>query len=274
MALTVLAVVCIPRHLPSSVSQAAFVPANFYAKLESGRLTLRGSLPDTAIRDRILRAAHAHYDSKRITFVDQLTVDPSITSASWLSLVPAVLPSLDHMAGHGSIIIDGRSIVLSGRVLAPQHNSAILEAVAPLTSIGLALENHLVSEQTTKPKQLQAAIAEFLSRNPIDFDSNQSTVTPRSSRVLDELASLLKHYPPASIEIGGHTDTFGEPEYNKELSKRRAETVRRYLLEQGVRHRLAAIGYGDRRPVTSQKSRQALRRNRRIELTVREQRDL
>lgn len=274
LALTVLALVCIPRHLPSSVSQASPVPANFYAKLESNRLTLRGTLPDAATRNRILQKAHTLYDGKGITLVDQFIVDPDVTSANWLTSLPAVLPSLDHMAGHGSIIIDGRSIVLNGRVLTPEHKSAILETVAPLTSIGLALEDHVVSDQTTSPTKLQGAITEYLSRNPIDFDSNQSTLTPRSSRVLNDLAVLLKHYPPASIEIGGHTDSYGEPDYNKELSKRRAETVRRYLLEQGVRHRLTVIGYGDSRPVTSQQSRQALRRNRRIELLVREQRDL
>lgn len=275
VALALLALVCIPRHLPSSVSQAAFVPANFYARLEAGQLTIRGSLPDSATRDRILQQARTLFEGAPVRLVDQLTVDPQVTPAGWLSPLPTILPLLRHMDGRGSIIIDGRSIVLSGQAASDESKAVMLKIVTPMTSIGLALEDHIVSDsKNARQLKLQSKLAQFLSRNPIDFDSNQSRLTLRSRQVLDRLASLLQQYPPATIEIGGHTDGFGEPEYNRELSRRRAETVRQYLTDHGVRHQFTTVGYGDSKPITAKKSRDALRRNRRIEFLVQGSSDL
>ena len=275
VALGLLAVVCIPRHLPPSVSQAAFVPANFYARLEPGQLTFRGSLPDTVTRDRILQQARALYEGMPIRLVDQLTVDPQVTPASWMSPLPAILPLLQQMDGRGSIIVDGRSIVLSGQTISEESKTVILQIVSPMTSIGLVLEDHMVSDsKKARQLKLQSVLSEFLSRHPIDFESNQYRLTLRSRQALDRLGSLLRQYPPATIEIGGHTDSYGEPEYNKDLSRKRAETVRQYLLDHGAQHQFTTVGYGDSKPVTSKKSRHAVQRNRRIEFLVQGSRNL
>jgi OOP family OmpA-OmpF porin len=79
---------------------------------------------------------------------------------------------------------------------------------------------------------------------------------------------VLTQAPRTSIEIGGHTDGFGAPDYNKDLSRRRAETVRDYLAAHGVTHELTAVGYGASQPLAAGVSRAALQRNRRIELRV------
>jgi OOP family OmpA-OmpF porin len=109
-----------------------------------------------------------------------------------------------------------------------------------------------------------------LSRSQIEFDSNQATLTPRGRAALDRLLPLLNQAPRTSIEIGGHTDGFGAPDYNKDLSRRRAETVREYLTAHGVTHPMTAVGYGASKPLVSGISRAALQRNRRIELRVQE----
>ena len=88
------------------------------------------------------------------------------------------------------------------------------------------------------------------------------------------LIRILQRFESTSIEIGGHTDGFGAPDYNKELSRRRAEAVRQYLADHGVTHRMTAIGYGASTPRAPGTSRTALQRNRRIELRVMDKREL
>jgi OOP family OmpA-OmpF porin len=269
VALTLLALVCIPRHVPSTAAPVSLVPANFHAHLEQGMLTLRGSLPDTTVRNRVLQQAHSAYDPIHVRIVDQLAVDDRIASAPWLAQLPAVLPVLADMAEMGSVMIDGHFLVLSGRVPSEQTKGKILVAVAPLKSFGLALEDHIsISTAAPSPASLQSKLDEVLSQNGIEFDSNQSTLTARGRAVLDRLIPILQRFEPTSIEIGGHTDGFGAPDYNKELSRKRAEAVRQYFIEHGVAHRLTAVGYGASVPRASGISRAALQRNRRIELRV------
>lgn len=268
-ALTVLALVCIPRHLPSTASPVSLVPANFHAHLEQGVLTLRGSLPDTATRDRILQQAHSAYDHIHVRIVDQLAVDGRIASAAWLNQLPAVLPTLGEMEGLGSVIIDGHFLVLSGRVPSEQTKGRILKTAAPLKSLGLELEDHMsIGATAPAPASLQSKLDEVLSQSRIEFDSNQATLTARGRAVLDRLIPILKRFEPTSIEIGGHTDGFGAPDYNKELSRKRAEAVKQYLADHGVTHRMTTVGYGASVPRASGISRAALQSNRRIELRV------
>jgi OOP family OmpA-OmpF porin len=268
LALTVLALVCIPRHLPSSTLPAP-VPANFHARLEEGTLLLRGSLPDASVRDRILQRAHTAYDSVHVRVLDQLTIDDRISTSSWVSQLPTVLPVLQQMQGVRSVMIDGRFLVLSGVVPSEDVKAAVLRTVSPLRSLGLQLEDHMtVAAGSPAAPSLQKRVNELLTHNQIEFDSNQATLTPRGRATLDRLLPVLTQAPRTMIEIGGHTDGFGAPDYNKELSRRRAEAVRDYLTSHGVTHELTAVGYGATKPLATGLSRAALQRNRRIELRV------
>jgi OmpA-OmpF porin, OOP family len=285
-ALTLLALVCIPRHLPSSASPTTPVPANFHARLEQGTLMLRGSLPDRETHDRILQRAQTVYDPEQVRVLDQLTVDGRIATTAWVQHVPAVLPVLEQMQGIRSVMIDGRYVVLSGTVGSETLKTRILQSVSPLRTLGLELEDHItVSTAALVPRasvptasvptasvpaaSLQAQINDLLSHNQIEFDSNQATLTARGRAALDRLIPVLTQASHTSIEIGGHTDSFGAPDYNRELSRRRAEAVRDYLTAHGVTHELTAVGYGASQPLESGVSRAALQRNRRIELHVR-----
>jgi OOP family OmpA-OmpF porin len=268
LALTVLALVCIPRHLPSSASTPVPVPANFHARLESGTLLLRGSLPEAGARDRIVERARAAYDPAHVRVLDQLSVDGRIAAPPWVSQLPAVLPVLGQMQGVRSVMIDGRFLVLSGVVESEEVKSAILRTVSPLRSLGLQLEDHMTVTAAAAGPSLQARLNDLLSRTQIEFDSNQASLTARGRAALDRLVPVLTQAPHATIEIGGHTDAFGAADYNKDLSQRRAEAVKDYLTSHGVTHELTAVGYGATKPLAAGISRAALQRNRRIELHV------
>lgn len=124
------------------------------------------------------------------------------------------------------------------------------------------------------PASLQKRLNEILARSSIEFESNSTTMTPASLATLDQLIAELRRSPRTTVEIGGHTDKYGEPEYNLQLSQRRADAVRRYFTKHGLPKQFTAVGYGASRPLSVAENRAGLQRNRRIELHVKGQTDL
>lgn len=277
IALLLLAVVCIPRHLPQNPAPP-MIPANFHARIENGTLTLRGTLPNTSSLGRILQGAHARYDVSQVQIVDQLTVDSKVSSARWIDSLPSVLPVLQQMNGRGSMIIDGRSLVMSGKVASEQAKANILRAIAPITATGLELEDHILAAATSpapaspaRPQRasLQSRLNTVLSHSRIEFESNQASLTATGRATLDQLLPILRDAPPqAEIEIAGHTDGYGAPDYNLALSRRRAEAVRDYFVKHGLTQRFTPVGYGSTKPQSKERTQAALKKNRRIELQV------
>jgi len=92
---------------------------------------------------------------------------------------------------------------------------------------------------------------------------------PDVDLVLDRLAGVLQRCAGAKVEIGGHTDNVGDDEDNQALSQRRADTVMRYMVREGVEAaRLTAIGYGAKKPIASNDDEEGRTENRRIEFVL------
>ena len=88
---------------------------------------------------------------------------------------------------------------------------------------------------------------------------------------MNQLADILKKYPNAKLTIEGHTDNTGSNAYNKKLSDNRAKAVLDYLVNKGIdASRLTAVGYGEDKPVTSNKNAEGRTHNRRVELILTE----
>jgi OOP family OmpA-OmpF porin len=269
VALALLAVVCIARHLPTTPASIPLTPASFHARLEQGTLTLRGSLPSETSKAAILQRAQELYGATPGRIVDELAVDPRVGPAAWAGDVPKILPVLGHMTERASIIIDGRTIVLSGLVNNDRAKASLLRDIAPLTQTGLELEDHILAaplSPLTSP--LQKKLNAILSHASIEFESNTTTMPPRARAILDQLIALLRRTPHAAIEIGGHTDKYGEQGYNLQLSRRRAEVVRDYFISHGLTNQFTAVGYGASRPLSVAQTRTGLQPDRRLELRV------
>ena len=102
----------------------------------------------------------------------------------------------------------------------------------------------------------------------IEFESNTTTIPSPGRATLDQLIALLRRAPHTAIEIGGHTDKYGAPDYNLQLSLRRAEAVRDYFINQGLTNQFTAVGYGATRPLPAAEAQAGFQHNRRIELRV------
>lgn len=73
----------------------------------------------------------------------------------------------------------------------------------------------------------------------------------------------------ASLRVGGRTDDTGPDDVNKRLSQKRADSVRRYLIDKGVDpRRLNSEGFGEERPMEKGDSAEARKKNRRVEFVV------
>lgn len=92
---------------------------------------------------------------------------------------------------------------------------------------------------------------------------------PDSWETIRELLAMLLKNSGMRIEIAGHTDNSGPDEYNLDLSRRRAQAVRTYLINRGVKEdQVAAVGYGETKPVASNNTRASRKLNRRTEVRV------
>ena len=79
----------------------------------------------------------------------------------------------------------------------------------------------------------------------------------------------MLHKTSLKIELAGHTDSDGEAGMNMDLSQRRAETVRNYIIKKGVpANRVTAVGYGETEPVASNQTDEGKRKNRRTEVRI------
>lgn len=101
----------------------------------------------------------------------------------------------------------------------------------------------------------------------VNFGNNKATLVPEATAILDRAAESLKQWGDVKVEVAGHTDDRNSDAYNKQLSQRRAEAVRDYLVSKGVdASRLTAKGYGESSPVAANDSEENRFKNRRVEL--------
>jgi outer membrane protein OmpA-like peptidoglycan-associated protein len=101
------------------------------------------------------------------------------------------------------------------------------------------------------------------------FAFDGTDLKPGAYRELQELVDFLRRHPDREIVIEGHTDSVGSPEYNQRLSRARAESVARFLRENGVDPaRVSTRGYGERRPVASNDNSGGRQLNRRVEVVI------
>jgi len=106
-------------------------------------------------------------------------------------------------------------------------------------------------------------------KQTIYFDFNKATIKPVSFPLLNEVAQALKDNPQIKVRVEGHTDSRGADAYNMNLSQKRAESVRTYLIGQAIASdRMEAKGYGKTMPIADNRTEQGRSQNRRVEFII------
>ena len=109
----------------------------------------------------------------------------------------------------------------------------------------------------------------------VEFDSGMATIKPESSKILKKASLILQQYPSAKVSIEGHTDNIPLRKgklfkNNIELSKARAESVKKFFVKNlGIdENRLSTKGWGETKPIASNKTPEGRQKNRRVEIII------
>jgi OmpA-OmpF porin, OOP family len=101
------------------------------------------------------------------------------------------------------------------------------------------------------------------------FNSGKSSFQKQTMPVLQAITAILKEYPSANFMIEGHTDSQGSDALNQKLSEDRAAAVKTYLVENGIdAARLTSAGFGESKPIDSNKTSKGRANNRRVEVKL------
>ena len=101
------------------------------------------------------------------------------------------------------------------------------------------------------------------------FDTGSANLTKESLPALNKLLKIMKENPNFKIEIDGHTDSTGIKDFNMKLSLMRADTIKYWLVMNGISEdRITTKGFGDTRPIADNKSPDGRRKNRRVEIII------
>lgn len=104
---------------------------------------------------------------------------------------------------------------------------------------------------------------------PLLFGSGQVMLAPGAMDRLQPLATFLREHPERRVTIAGYSDSIGSPSSNLDLSQRRAEAVRSFLIQNGVdATRITALGYGEASPVAPNTTEAGRQQNRRVEVVI------
>jgi outer membrane protein OmpA-like peptidoglycan-associated protein len=109
----------------------------------------------------------------------------------------------------------------------------------------------------------------IVSMSDVLFDTGKYSLKPGAREKLAKVAGILLAYPGLNIEVGGYTDNVGGDAMNQTLSENRADSVRDYLVQEGVSNNsVSARGFGNTLPVSSNDNSAGRQQNRRVELVV------
>ncbi len=120
------------------------------------------------------------------------------------------------------------------------------------------------------PDEIPAEVKKFTGViEGINFKTGSAQILGGSYVILDRAIKVLQDYPDVNLEISGHTDNRGKAEYNRNLSQRRADSVKTYFIQRGIAsNRLQSIGYGPTRPIADNKTQNGRATNRRTEFRL------
>ena len=104
----------------------------------------------------------------------------------------------------------------------------------------------------------------------IPFNENKTNISPQAAKILDGVGKTLKENPGIRVEIGGHTDATGSDKADMAISLKRAESVKKYLMDKFniSGDRLVVKGYGKTKPIADNKTKEGRAKNRRVEFRI------
>jgi OOP family OmpA-OmpF porin len=226
-----------------------------------GPVVVSGVVPDEATRQAILGKVRAVYGAR---VVDQLGVAETTVPPNWSENVQKLITPELKKISKGQLRIAGNRVELLGEVESADTATQIEQSVKAKLNPTYTVQNGLLAGSAP-----QARIDQVLQGKIVEFEVGSAVLTPAGKVVLDELVPVLRALQGQRVQVIGHTDASGARAANVALSRARAESVRRYLVEQQVPAALiTASGLGPDQPLVANDTPENRARNRRIEVRV------
>jgi len=195
-------------------------------------------------------------------------IEHDLRSRSAEALESANIPVRD-------ISFNGRDATLAGSIASEELSRRAEELVSSVYGVRM-VDNRLAVTRATPVSEgsaaLQLNLDHLVAEKVIGFSAGSDVIVEEGRVLLDALVPILSQNNAHAIEIAGHTDSSGNPSANQDLSQRRADAVKRYLVSCGVNSALlSAVGYGSSRPVANNATAEGRQANRRIVFRVNEE---
>lgn len=120
------------------------------------------------------------------------------------------------------------------------------------------------------PDEVPPEVSALLGVVPgLEFKLDKWDISPGSFAVLDRIIEVLLKYPEVRVAVSAHIDAKGSAKYSRRVTQKRADSIKRYLVEHGVAaHRVDPRGNEESRPIADNKTADGRARNRRVELEL------
>ena len=256
---------------PTPATPTETEPAEQYTRhdlsytLDRTVLELRGEVPDEETKRSILNAANSRVTPPRVTGVRDLLRVTGRTAAP--GFTETALRGVNTLSrcnfGVASFVNEVFSLNCEAGAGAIREVETIGNAPLSFGSIG-----QIEAYGAADIEACNQSFLDLLSTTSVRFATSSAVIDASSSLLLDRVAEAARTCP-GSLNISGHTDSSGRALENERLSLRRAEAVRRALVDRGIdANRLRAEGFGANRPIAENTTAQGRARNRRIEINV------
>lgn len=241
-------------------------------------IVLSGSVPDSETKAKLLNLANSRYGKPNVT--DDLSVRVK-APAKWKETAVVALSSFSRLK-EGQMRLSDQEFLLTGVADSDESRQQVggyLESSLPKNYTGsldiVVVSNDELPDEEKEisknqlAKNCQNGFQSLLSENKILFETGGSVIAENSTKLLDQLVLVAMGCPEKIIIIAGYTDSRGSDKNNKQLSQKRAQAVVDYLEEKGIsKKNLKAMGYGEEKPVATNRTPKGRALNRRIEFTV------
>ncbi|HJV76274.1 MAG TPA: OmpA family protein [Noviherbaspirillum sp.] len=226
------------------------------------RIVISGTVPDEATKAALLARLAEIYGAAAID--DRVAVGGVIAPPNWAAHVPKVMTQQLKSISKGQLVIEGTNISLRGEVESEAVRQEIASNVASALNPTYVIKNGLRVTAAS-----QAVIDQTLANRIVEFEPGSALLTESGKLVLNEITQALKQVKAKRLDVIGHTDNSGIVARNLALSRARADSVKTYLVEQGISPELIGTsGIGADQPIASNATEEGRKRNRRIEFRI------
>ncbi|ATX80379.1 Outer membrane protein OmpA [Mariprofundus aestuarium] len=183
----------------------------------------------------------------------------------------------DMKAEHSAQIVDADKQVRELSEKLAKYEGELSDMADVRRKLQLKREAEAKIKQLTKlfdPEKVEILLTPdadvILRMKKLNFLSGSAVIPPEGYALLDSAIKSIEIFPSRSVRVEGHTDFMGANEYNQELSERRANAVREYLLLQmpNSDSRFSAIGHGEEKPIANNETAAGRTKNRRIDIIL------